>query len=222
MRVVGVLPAAGRAARLQPLAGSKELLELAGRPVLEYAVERLRAGGADEIRVVTRPDKDDVRAHALALRLDVVEAQPESLAASIAAGVEGLGPDDAVLIDLPDSVWESVDGFTKLVEAMEPGTDLVLAVFRSAEPERGDVVEVDADGAVHRVSVKPAEPAGDLVWGAAAARASALGALRRHADPGQLFDELARGGRVRAVRFPGEFIDIGTKEALALARRELS
>jgi NDP-sugar pyrophosphorylase family protein len=71
------------------------------------------------------------------------------------------------------------------------------------------------------VSVKPAEPAGDLVWGAAAARASALGALRRHADPGQLFDELARCGRVRAVRFPGEFIDIGTKEALAIARREL-
>jgi CTP:molybdopterin cytidylyltransferase MocA len=50
MRVVGVLPAAGRAARLQPLAGSKELLELGGRPVLEYAVERLRAGGADETR----------------------------------------------------------------------------------------------------------------------------------------------------------------------------
>jgi len=222
MRVVGVLPAAGRAARLQPLTGSKEMLELAGRPVLEYAVVRLRAGGANEIRVVTRPDKDDLRTHALALELELVDAEPESLAASIAAGVERLAPDDAVLIDLPDSVWEPVDGFAQLVEALEPGTDVVLAVFRSAEPERGDVVEVDTDGAVHRVSVKPAEPTGDLVWGAAAARVSALGELRRYADPGQLFDELARGGRVRAVRFPGEFIDIGTKEGLARARRELS
>src|SRR5829696_2352059 len=217
MRVVGVLPAAGRAARLQPLTGSKEMLELAGRPVLEYAVVRLRAGGANEIRVVTRPDKDDLRTHALALELELVDAEPESLAASIAAGVERLAPDDAVLIDLPDSVWEPVDGFAQLVEALEPGTDVVLAVFRSAEPERGDVVEVDTDGAVHRVSVKPAEPTGDLVWGAAAARVSALGELRRYADPGQLFDELARGGRVRAVRFPGEFIDIGTKEGLARA-----
>jgi dTDP-glucose pyrophosphorylase len=220
--VVGVLPAAGHAARLQPLAGSKELLELAGRPVLDYAVERLRAGGAAEIRIVTRPDKGDVRTHAHELGLTVVDAEPETLAESIATGADGFAADDVVLIDLPDSVWEPVDGLAALVEALEPGTDAVLAVFRSTEPERGDVVEVDRDGAVHSVSVKPSEPAGDLVWGAVAARASALRSLRRHPHPGQLFDELAHGGRVRAVRFPGEFIDIGTKEALARARKELS
>ena len=220
--MVGVLPAAGHAARLQPLAGSKELLELAGRPVLDYAVERMRAGGAAEIRIVTRPDKGDVRTHAHELGLTVVDAEPETLAESIAAGADGLAADDVVLIDLPDSVWEPVDGLAALVEALEPGTDAVLAVFRSTEPERGDVVEVDRDGAVHSVSVKPSEPAGDLVWGAVAARASALRSLRRHPHPGQLFDELAHGGRVRAVRFPGEFIDIGTKEALARARKELS
>ena len=220
--MVGVLPAAGHAARLQPLAGSKELLELAGRPVLDYAVERMRAGGAAEIRIVTRPDKGDVRTHAHELGLTVVDAEPETLAESIATGADGLAADDVVLIDLPDSVWEPVDGLAALVEALEPGTDAVLAVFRSTEPERGDVVEVDRDGAVHSVSVKPSEPAGDLVWGAVAARASALRSLRRHPHPGQLFDELAHGGRVRAVRFPGEFIDIGTKEALARARKELS
>ena len=220
--MVGVLPAAGHAARLQPLAGSKELLELAGRPVLDYAVERMRAGGAAEIRIVTRPDKGDVRTHAHELGLTVVDAEPETLAESIATGADGFAADDVVLIDLPDSVWEPVDGLAALVEALEPGTDAVLAVFRSTEPERGDVVEVDRDGAVHSVSVKPSEPAGDLVWGAVAARASALRSLRRHPYPGQLFDELAHGGRVRAVRFPGEFIDIGTKEALARARKELS
>ena len=220
--MVGVLPAAGHAARLQPLGGSKELLELAGRPVLDYAVERMRAGGAAEIRIVTRPDKGDVRTHAHELGLTVVDAEPETLAESIATGADGLAADDVVLIDLPDSVWEPVDGLAALVEALEPGTDAVLAVFRSTEPERGDVVEVDRDGAVHSVSVKPSEPAGDLVWAAVAARASALRSLRRHPDPGQLFDELAHGGRVRAVRFPGEFIDIGTKEALARARKELS
>jgi len=96
-----VLPAAGHAARLQPLAGSKELLELAGRPVLDYAVERMRAGGAAEIRVVTRPDKGDVRTHAHELGLTVVDAEPETLAESIATGAEGLAPDDVVLIDLP-------------------------------------------------------------------------------------------------------------------------
>jgi NDP-sugar pyrophosphorylase family protein len=222
VKVVGVIPAAGRAERLQPLAGSKELLEIRGRPVLEHAVERIRAAPADEIRVVTRPDKTDVRDRAHALGLTVVEAEPESLAESIAAGVEDVEPEDVVLIDLPDSIWHPVDGFAQLAGALSPGTDVVLGVFHSSEPQRGDVVEVGAGGVVHAVAVKPAEPTGDLVWGAVAARAAALAGLDRHREPGHLFDELARSGRARAVRFPGEFIDIGTKEALARARKHVS
>jgi glucose-1-phosphate thymidylyltransferase len=222
VKVVGVLPAAGRAERLQPLAGSKELLDVGGRPVLEYAVERMRLAAADEIRVVTRPDKADVRAHAQALGLTVVEAEPATLAESVAGGVDGLDADDVVLVGLPDSIWHPVDGFARLVSALEPGVDVVLGVFRSGEPERGDVVDVDADDVVRGVAVKPAEPAGELVWGAVAARAGALAGLRRHSEPGHLFDELARDGRVLAVRFPGEFIDVGTKEALAAARKEVS
>jgi glucose-1-phosphate thymidylyltransferase len=218
VRLVGVLPAAGRAERLQPLDGSKELLEIGGRPVLDYAVERLRAADPDEIRIVVRPQKDDVRERALALELTVVEAEPKSLAESVLAGVAGLADDDTVLVDLPDAIWEPVDGFRLLLGALGPGTDVVLATFRSAEPERGDVVEVDADDRVTAVHVKSPEPPGNEVWGAVAARAAALGALRSHAQPGNLFDELAREGRVHAVRFPGEFLDIGTKEALARAR----
>jgi glucose-1-phosphate thymidylyltransferase len=220
--LVGVLPAAGRAERLQPLTGSKELLVVGGRPVLEYAVERMRAAAADEIRVVTRPDKTDVRVRAEALGLTVVDAEPATLAASIAAGVESLDPDDVVLIGLPDSIWHPVDGFARLLAALAPGMDLVLGVFRSSEPERGDVVDVGAGGVARSVAVKPAAPAGDLVWGAVAARTAALGGLGGHREPGHLFDELARGGRALAVRFPGEFIDIGTKEALARARKEVA
>ncbi len=216
-----MLPAAGRAERLQPLTGSKELLEVGGRPVLEYAVERMRAAAPDEIRVVTRPDKVDVQDHARGLGLAVVEAEPETLSESIAAGVAGLAAEDVVLIGLPDSIWHPVDGFAELLRNLSPAADLVLAVFGSSEPERGDVVDV-ADGVVRGVAVKPREPAGDLVWGAVAARAGCLAGLRLHREPGYLFDELARNGRALAVRFPGEFIDIGTKEALAQARRELS
>jgi glucose-1-phosphate thymidylyltransferase len=218
VRLVGVLPAAGRAERLQPLEGSKELLEIGGRPVLDYAVERLRAADPDEIRMVVRPEKDDVVERARALELTVVEARPESLAESVLAGSAGLADDDTVLLDLPDSIWEPVGGFRLLLAALTPGTDVVLGTFRSAEPERGDVVEADADDRVTAVHVKSPEPPGDEVWGAVAARAGALGGLTRHSQPGDLFDELAREGRVHAVRFPGEFLDIGTKEALARAR----
>jgi NDP-sugar pyrophosphorylase family protein len=220
-RLIGLLPAAGTAERLQPLAGSKEMLELGGRPVLEYAVDRLRAAHPDEIRVVLRPEKADVAARAGSLGLEIVEARPRSLAESILSGIAPLAGDDLVLVDLPDSIWEPVDGFTLLLPALTDDADVVLGAFGSAEPERGDVVELAAYDSVVAVHVKRPDPPGDLVWGAFAARAGVLKELHRHAEPGHLFDQLARRGRVRAVRFPGEFTDIGTKEALSRARELL-
>lgn len=217
-----MLPAAGTAERLQPLTGSKEMLELGGRPVLDYAVERLQAAGPDEIRIVVRPDKADVTRRAGVLGLTLVEARPRSLAESVLTGAADLAQDDIVLVDLPDSVWEPSNGFTLLLDALTPEVDVVLATFRSAEPARGDVVEVDAGDGVTAVHPKPADPPGDLVWGAFVARAGALAGLADHGEPGEHLDELARRGRVRAVRFPGEFIDIGTKGALKRARELIS
>jgi NDP-sugar pyrophosphorylase family protein len=220
VKVVGVVPAAGRAMRLQPFSVSKEVLEVGGRPVLDYVVERMQTANPDEIRLVTRPEKADVVAHAGRLGLTVIEAYPSTLSQSLLAGLEGLGEDDVVLVGLPDSIWEPPEGFSLLLEAVAGDTDAVLGVFRSSEPERGDVVALE-HGLVAAVHVKPANPPGDLIWGCAAATAGALQGLRRHDEPGELFDELAGRGRVRAVRFPGEFIDIGTKEALKHARELL-
>jgi glucose-1-phosphate thymidylyltransferase len=217
-RVVGVVPAAGQAERLQPLPGSKETLSVGGRPVLDYVVERLRVAPADEIRLVTRPEKRDVAERARSLGVTVVEARPATLSLSILAGMEWLAGNDIVLLGLPDSVWEPLDGFARLLGALTADAEVVLGLFRSREPERGDVATLDSSGRVAAVHVKSAQPPGDLVWGIAAARADALARLREHEEPGHLFDELARGGRALAVRFPGEFIDIGTKEALERAR----
>jgi glucose-1-phosphate thymidylyltransferase len=212
-----VVPAAGSASRLQPLEGSKELLEVGGRPVLDYVVERMLAGGAEEIRVVTRPDKADVVNHVESLGLSVVLGEPQTAAASVASGLEGLDPDDTVLLGFPDSIWEPVDGYASLVEGLG---DAVLGVFVSAEPERSDVVEVEG-GAVRAVHVKAADPPGNLIWGAAAARREALDGLEGEAEIGHHLDNLARSGRVRSVVFPGAFLDIGTREALARARKLL-
>ena len=212
--IVGVIPAAGFANRLGPLPCSKELLPVGGRPVMEYVVERMLLGGAADIRVVTRADKGDVVEHARRLGATVVEGNPASVSESVRLGLSGLAPDDVVLLGFPDSLWEPVDGFSTLVDALRDGIDVALGCFRSDELQRSDVVVADADGIVRSVQVKPARPSSDLIWGCAAARASALDALGEHAEPGHLFDRLARRGSVRAVRFEGEFVDIGTPESL--------
>ena len=214
MAIVGVVPAAGYAMRLGPLGCSKEVLPVAGRPVLEYVVERMRHAGPSEIRVVTRPDKRDVAEHARRLGAKVVVGRPDSVGASVLLGLGGLRGDDVVLLGFPDSVWDPEDGFALLLDALDETTDVALGCFRSRELERSDVVVADAAGTVRAVQVKPDRPASALIWGCAAARVRALAALREHPAPGELFDRLARAGNVRAVRLPGEFVDIGTPEAL--------
>jgi NDP-sugar pyrophosphorylase family protein len=213
--VVGIVPAAGHARRLSGLAGSKEMISIGGRPVIEYLFDRM-GRAADEIVVVTRPEKDDVVEHVRKRGFRVVEGHPASVSESLLLGLRELDAADVVLLGFPDTIWEPVDGFVPLVRALH-GKGVALGVFRSAEPERSDVVTLDGFRVVS-VEVKPAAPATNLVWGCGAARVSALEGLDRHEEPGYLFGELAGEGHVRAVRFPGAMIDIGTNEALARAR----
>ena len=63
-RLVGVVPAAGHATRLEPLAGSKETYRIAGKPLMNHLIDWLRRAACTDIRVVTRPDKTDVITHA--------------------------------------------------------------------------------------------------------------------------------------------------------------
>lgn len=215
-RIVGAVPAAGQAARLQPLPCSKELLSVGGRPVMDHLVERMRAANADEITVVTRPDKTDVVEHSLDLGARVVEGHPGSVGESIALGLEGAEPEDIVLIGFPDTLWEPVDGFARLVEALE-GYEAALGLFRTPELSRSDVVIVD-DELVRAIEVKPATPSSDLIWGCAAVRRRALDRLADHPEPGHLLGELATTGAVRGIHLSDSWLDIGTREALARAQ----
>ena len=217
MRPVGVIPAAGSARRLQPLSCSKEVYPVGGRPVMDYLVERMLAAGCAELRVVTRPDKLDVVAHARELGASVVEGEPASLAESLALGLQDLDDADVVLLGLPDTIWEPIDGFVRLLDQLGDGAHAVLGVFESDEPERSDVVVLDDSGLVRSIHVKEARPPGRLVWGCAAAEVAALTALGDYWEPGHHFAALAAAGHLRAVRFPGTMIDIGTPAALAAA-----
>lgn len=215
MRVIGVIPAAGRAARLQPLPCSKEVYPVQGRPVIDYLVERMRAGGAEELRVVTRPEKRDVAARAGELGARTIEARPQTVTESIDAALEGLEPDAIVLLGFPDTVWEPMDGFTRLVERLDDSADVVLGLFRTPELERSDVIRFDGDGEVAGIAIKPHSPPSEWIWGCAAARRSALDGLTCEPEPGLHFDALARQGRVAGVELSDQWLDIGTREALA-------
>lgn len=219
MAVIGVLPAAGHATRLQPLEGSKEVLEIDGRPVIDFIVERMRRGGCEELRIVTRPEKADVVAYAERIGAKVILARPETVTESFAAGFAGAAPDDVILIGWPDTLWEPKDGYATLVTSLNAGPDVALGLFRlERDLERSDVVVFDDDGRVAGIEIKPETPRSDRIWGCAAARA---GRLERFTDvewPGEYWDLLCREGcSITAVDLSDRWLDIGTREALALA-----
>jgi glucose-1-phosphate thymidylyltransferase len=219
VEVVGVVPAAGHATRLQPLDRSKEVLEVGGRPLMDHIVERMRLAPCTRIRVVTRPEKRDVVAHAQGLGAEVVLGRPPTLSDSILLGARDLAPEAAVLIGFPDSIWEPPDGFGRLLERLEAGWQVALGLFLWDEPWRSDVVAVDRSGAVTRVELRPRRGTSDWVWGCAAARAGILAGLRGTSEPGQFLADACSTTRVAGVRLSETYADLGTKEALAAARR---
>jgi dTDP-glucose pyrophosphorylase len=244
MAVIGVIPAAGYATRLQGSpygVSSKEVLEIRGRPVIAHLVERMRAAGCDEVRVVTRPEKRDVITYANDAGLAVVTGRPEHVVASVSlalarpAEIDG---DDVVLLGFPDTVWGPEDGFALLLrERAARDADVVLGLFGSDEAARGDVVGLatndvvglatndavglatnDVVARVTAIDVKPARPASRLIWGCAAARRRALVGWEVETEPGRWFARLAPAGRVWGAYLSDDFVDIGTLETLARER----
>jgi NDP-sugar pyrophosphorylase family protein len=199
------------------LSGSKEVYPIGGRPVIDYLLERMEAARCAEIRVVTRPEKLDVVDHARARGATVVLARPTSVSESLLAGAKGLDAETAVVLGFPDTLWQPLDGFVRLLAVLGPGVAVALGIFRAEDPERSDVVSLEGDR-VTAIEVKPERPASDLVWGCAATQAGVLRGLEGGAEPGHHFGELARRGLVRGVRLSDPFVDIGTPEALRRAR----
>lgn len=215
--IVGVIPAAGYGTRLQPLDGSKEMMRVRGKPVMDHLVDRMRQGGCSRLRVVTRAEKTDVVQHCAELGAEVVLARPASVSESFLAGLQGLASEDVVLMGFPDTLWEPADGYQVLVRAVLSGRDVALGLFRLRGPDlqRSDVVIVDDAGRVVDVHVKPISPVSDWIWGCAAARVGTMKGLGRTEWPGGYFGLLAAEGHdVRGLPLSDSWLDVGTKAAL--------
>jgi glucose-1-phosphate thymidylyltransferase len=217
--VVGVIPAAGYATRLQPLSGSKEVIKVGGRPVIDYVIDRMRLARCNELRVVTRPEKTDVIAHVRRCGATVVLGYPQTSSESFGLGLDGLAPDDIVLLGWPDILWAGQDTYITLVEVVEEGREVALGLFDTQDDlSRWDTVTVEDEGRVIGVHPKATDPPSMVVWAPAAARRRALEGLESAEWPGSHFDSLCRKGvAVHGVRFAGKCTDIGTKEDLERA-----
>jgi glucose-1-phosphate thymidylyltransferase len=224
----GIIPAAGKGSRIQPLAFSKELLPVGSRisagterplAVSEYLVERMIAGGASRICFVVSPGKSDILEYYgnRVYSADVcytVQTQPNGLCDALFRAVPFIPPDEQILFGLPDTVWFPEDGFTYL-----PDDVLSFLLFPVDRPELFDAVVTDDGGSVREIQVKQPQPSTHWVWGAFKMPASIFAELHQLWCERDKSDEylgtlvnawLARGGRALGVHAGERYVDVGT------------
>jgi dTDP-glucose pyrophosphorylase len=227
MSMWGIVPAAGRGSRIQPLAFSKELLPVGSRSdkgitrpcaVSEYLIERMIRGGADKICFVISPGKSDIMEYFGASYgsvpiVYVVQQQPVGLCDAVFSAQPILHRNESIVVGLPDTVWFPEDGLAALPDEM-----LSFLLFPVDRPEFFDAVVLDGDR-VREIQVKQPRPASNWIWGAfkmpghVFEQLRQLWWLRKRTDEyfGTLVNAyLAQGGEAAAVRAGQAYVDVGT------------
>jgi dTDP-glucose pyrophosphorylase len=185
----GIIPAAGRGSRIQPLAFSKELLPVGSRregaaekpvAVSEHLIARMLCAGVDKICFVIAPGKSDILEYyggrvesaaaaekpgaANICHADIcyaVQKEPLGLCDALFRALPFIAPTEVACVGLPDTIWFPKDGFSALDDR-----GLSFLLFPVSEPQHFDAVEIDARGAVSHIDVKAPVPRSHWVWGA--------------------------------------------------------
>lgn len=223
----GVVPAAGRGSRIQPLGFSKELLPVGSRSdggtvrpcaVSEYLVERLILGGADKICFVISPGKSDILEYfgdhyGGAQLAYVVQPRPSGLCDAVFRAATVAGDRDDILVGLPDTIW-----FPSTALSALPIADLSFLLFPVERPEFFDAVVLDGER-VKEIQVKQANAASHWIWGAFRMSSSCFHDLHLLWQQRGCGDEyfgtlvngyLAAGGYGIGVKAGESYVDVGT------------
>jgi glucose-1-phosphate thymidylyltransferase len=229
----GLVLSGGLGTRLRPLTytGAKQLVPIANKPVLFYAIEDLVEAGIADIAIVVGDTQAQIRqavgdGSCFGARVSyIVQDAPRGIAHGIQIARDFLGDDPFVLFLGDNFLREGIVPFVDEFRRGEAHAQILL--YRVRNPQDFGVAEL-RDGQVIRVVEKPAQPPTDLavigiymfdhhVFEAVAGlRPSARGELEITDTIQALIDA---GCRVRPHVVNGWWIDTGKKDDLLEANR---
>lgn len=224
----GLILAGGKGTRLRPFTytGAKQLVAVANKPILFYAIEQLVACGVTELGIVVGDTKDEISravgdgSHFGASVTYIEQPAPLGIAHGVKIARDFLGDAPFVLF-LGDNFIKG--GITPYVDRFRSDCHNAMVLLCPVdEPQNFGVAELDGDRLV-RVVEKPAQPPSDLaVIGIYFFDANVFAALDR-IEPSargelEITDTIQRlvedGMDVHAEVIAGRWIDTGKHDDL--------
>jgi len=247
--IIGLIPAGGMATRIAPLPCSKELYpvgfrkvglgqEVRPKVVSHYLLEKMRAAGITKAYIILREGKWDIPEYFRDGRLvdmhlgylirDLPFGPPYTLDQAYPFVQQAV-----VAFGFPDILFQSEDAFAVLLTRQRnSGADVVLGLFPADRPNRVDMVDVDKNGRVRQIIIKPRRTALSYTWSIAVwtpaftrflhahlTAQKAVAAASPEVSVGQIIQAaIAKELQVEAVQVSNEpYLDIGTPEDLQKA-----
>jgi glucose-1-phosphate thymidylyltransferase len=178
--IVGIIPAAGNAARLQPLPCSKELFPVGFspggtsakciKPVCSHLLESMSIAGVTKAFFVLRKGKWDIpnylgegKEYGLQLAyltMDSSSGVPFTMDQAFPFVKNAL-----VVFGFPDILFEPKDAFIRLVKRQgDTGADICLGLFPASSPAKMDMVELDRDNRILAIHPRPTKTRLTYTW----------------------------------------------------------
>ena len=159
-----VIPLAGKGTRLRPHTHHtpKPLLKVAGKPVLAYILDDLRALGIEEMVFIVGHLREECEAWIKAEYPDisgqyVLQEVQDGTAGAIALAEPFV--DEELLIAFPDAVLEVDYG---MIEALDAANAGIIWAKEVEDYQRYGVIVTNDDGTMARIVEKPKEPVSKL------------------------------------------------------------
>lgn len=227
-----LLLAAGFGTRLRPLTDHtpKCLVEINGRPLLDYWLQDLHAAGVTKFVINTHHLAETVRSyvrqHALAPLIRIVhEDNLLGTAGTLLANADFLKRGTTLVAHADNLCLCQWTEFFRSHQSRPDDTWMSMMTFRSDEPCQCGIVEIDKHGIVQAFHEKVPHPPGNLANAAVYLIEPRILEFILSLGPDitdlstQILPSLA--GRIDTWQNRGVLIDIGTPERLAMARLQL-
>lgn len=252
--IIGLVPAAGLGKRISPLPCSKEVYPVGFRRIDEkgtvspkvvshYLLEKMRLAGATKAFIVLRDGKWDIPKYfgdgsMLDMNLAYLMMGLPYGTPYTADQAAPFLQNSLVAFGFPDILFGPDDAYCQLLQRQAAThADIVLGLFPTDRPDTMDMVDVDEDGWIRSLVIKPPRTTLRYAWIIAVWTPvftqyqheflkkhlkeidGSSGAQQEELAVGQVIQAAIQGGvRVQAVMFPDHsYLDIGTPDNLIKA-----